>query len=122
MRRGVQEAETIGAGQEEVDGGGNQLPADLSHANHVPQLTIQVNGETPQPSEESTTQLSKLGFCSGAPGLLHLTPIQQAVSGKSNISGVPGKAFRVDVTNQPKPILTWWLFLFLFNFSEDIAS
>lgn len=54
MRRGTRGAETGSEqGQEEVDGGGNQLPADLSHANHVPQLTTQVNGETPQPSEES---------------------------------------------------------------------
>lgn len=40
-------------GQEEVDGGGNQLPADLNHSNHVPGLATQVSGETTQLSEES---------------------------------------------------------------------
>ena len=54
MRRDTRGAETGSErGQEEVDGGGNQLPADLNHLNHVPGLAMQVNGETTQPSEES---------------------------------------------------------------------
>lgn len=56
-------------GQREVEGGGNQVPIDLSHSKHMLRLGTQIHTEAPKPLHwrEQMTDLSRLTLPLGAP-------------------------------------------------------